>query len=269
MALHATYVDKHIHENDPAVSGQNDATNEDVIKLLANPKYEEAGQTHTLTVTRKLQPGMYNTLCLPFGVDINSLADGHPLKNADVRKLTTVTKELYAESGESVMVLNFEKVTITEPGKPYLVKLAAGKQATETLTFSGVYCSDYDALQPDSDNEGLFTFHPTYDPIDIPAGAIILVADSRLALTTQSGRMEGLRGYFTINPELMSADDIQEKAQSGRIYLSMNAPTTTSVPLAPDAEKQDVPKAQKIMRNGKIYILRDGKTYSITGARVE
>lgn len=147
--------------------------------------------------------------------------------------------------------------------------MAAGKQATETLTFSGVYCSDYDALQSDSDNEGLFTFHPTYDPIDIPAGAIILVADSRLALTTQSGRMEGLRGYFTINPELMSADDIQEKAQSGRIYLSMNAPTTTSVPLAPDAEKQDVPKAQKIMRNGKIYILRDGKTYSITGARVE
>ena len=269
MALYATYVDKHIHENDPAVSGQNDATNEDVIKLLANPKYEEAGQKHTLTVTRKLQPGMYNTLCLPFGVDINSLADGHPLKNADVRKLTTVTKELYAESGESVMVLNFEPVTTTEPGKPYLVKLANGKQATETLTFSGVYCSDYDALQPDSDNEGLFTFHPTYDPIDIPAGAIILVADSRLALTTQSGRMEGLRGYFTINPELMSADDIQEKAQSGRIYLSMNAPTTTSVPLAPEAEKQEAPKAQKIMRNGKIYILRDGKTYSITGARVE
>ena len=269
MALYATYVDKHIHENDPAVSGQNDATNEDVIKLLANPKYKEAKQKHTLTVTRKLQPGMYNTLCLPFGVDISSLADGHPLKNADVRKLTTVTKELYAESGESVMVLNFEKVTTTDPGKPYLVKLAAGKQATETLTFSGVYCSDYDALQSDSDNEGLFTFHPTYDPIDIPAGAIILVADNRLALTTQSGRMEGLRGYFTINPELMSADDIQEKVQSGRIYLSMNAPTTTSVPLAPDAEKQEAPKAQKIMRNGKIYILRDGKTYSITGARVE
>ena len=244
MALYATYVDKHIHENDPAVSGQNDATNEDVIKLLANPKYKEAGQKHTLTVTRKLQPGMYNTLCLPFGVDINSLANDHPLKNADVRKLTTVTKELYAESGESVMVLNFEQVTTTEPGKPYLVKLANGKQATETLTFSGVYCSDYDALQPDSDNEGLFTFHPTYDPIDIPAGAIILVADNRLALTTESGRMEGLRGYFTINPELMSADDIQEKAQSGRIYLSMNAPSTTSVPLAPDAEKQEAPKAQ-------------------------
>ena len=269
MALYATYVDKHIHENDPAVSGQNDATNEDVIKLLANPKYKEAEQTHTLTVTRKLQPGMYNTLCLPFGVNINSLANGHPLKNADVRQLTSVTKELYTESGESVMVLNFEQVTTTEPGKPYLVKLADGQQATETLTFSGVYCSDYDALQSDSDNEGLFTFHPTYDPIDIPAGAIILVADNRLALTTESGRMEGLRGYFTINPELMSADDIQEKAMSGRIYLSMNAPTTTSVPLAPDAEKQEAPKAQKIMRNGKIYILRDGKTYSITGARVE
>jgi hypothetical protein len=49
----------------------------------------------------------------------------------------------------------------------------------------------------------------------------------------------------------------------------MKKPVTTSIPVAPEAEQPTQPKVQKIMRNGKIYILRGDEVYTITGARVK
>ena len=93
------------------------------------------------------------------------------------------------------------------------------------------------------------------------------MADNRLALTTEKSKMAGMRGYFTIDP--MIASDIAEQAAAGRVYLSFNKPVTTSVPLAPEAEQPKKIKAQKIMRNGQIYILRGEEVYTITGHRVK
>ena len=85
---------------------------------------------------------------------------------------------------------------------------------------------------------------------------------------SEAGEMAGLRGYFTINPTAIDAEDLQEQALNGRVYLSFNKPLTTSVPIAPEAEQPTTPKVEKIMRDGQIYIIRDGVTYTITGARV-
>ena len=102
---------------------------------------------------------------------------------------------------------------------------------------------------------------------NLPAGSLILVADNRLATTTEAGRMEGLRGYFRIDP--MWASDIAEQAADGRVYLSMKKPVTTSIPVAPEAEQQTKPEVRKIMRDGQIYILRGDEVYTITGHRVK
>jgi hypothetical protein len=97
----------------------------------------------------------------------------------------------------------------------------------------------------------------------------MVVANNRLALLSEAGEMAGLRGYFTIDPAAIDAEDLQEQAKSGKICLSFSKPTATDIPLAPEAEQPAQPKVQKIMRNGKIYILRDGKVYTITGIRVK
>jgi hypothetical protein len=255
MALYATYLDKHISDS---------KDNTDVIRLMQNPGYD--GKDHTVTVDRKLQAGMYNTICLPFSVNLNSLRDDHPLYGADVRKLIGKTGELYDSSGESVIVLEFDRVTQMEAGKPYIIKLKGSKNVTEPMRFENVEYNDLkiDGVDEEvTENFSTVTFHAIMKPTEVPEGALILVADNRLAIAT-GGEMKGLRGYFVIDDPYL-----QEAAEDGRVYISPSKPTTTSIPVAPEAEQQTKPQVRKIMRDGKIYILRGEEIYTITGHRVK
>ena len=277
MELHASYVIKNIDENDHVDPTKNDASNDDVIKLMQNRHWVNLNPdttvqpTHTLTVTRKLRAGMYNTICLPFGVDLTSLQDNneyhHPLKDAEAWELDTQnpTSSLYDESGDPVIVLNFNKVTLLAAGKPYLIKLKGNEDVTTDMTFSTVSSKPY--VYPQSG--GGIIFQPTINPTNVPEGSLILVENERLALTTQDGEMLGMRAYFQIdesNP--LAASEIRERAAEGRVYLSFKKPVTTSIPVAPEAEQQTKPEVQKVMQDGNIYILRGDEVYTITGHRV-
>ena len=276
VKLYATYIKKHIHENDPDLDPNDkcDAKNSDVLKLLFNDHWD--GAWHKITITRKLQAGMYNTICLPFNVNLETdlPADGS-LDEAEFWQYDGTVSSTYNQSGEPVSVLNFTRVTDQlVAGTPYLVEVK--KDVTNDLFFSGAL--DYDGksvlcdttLRPviaDPEAEVKINFIGTINPTTIPDGALILVANNRLASTTEPGRMEGMRGYFTIDP--MWAAEIAEQAADGRVYLSMKKPTTTSIPVAPEAEQQTKPEVRKIMRDGQIYILRGDEVYTITGAKVK
>lgn len=272
MKLYATYVKKIIEETDPKADPTTfDANNYDVITLMSNPRYTEP---HKLQVIRKLQPGMYNTICLPFDVDLTGLMDNHPLKykadgtGATVLKFTGVTSTRN-QAGEDVTILNFTQVLSMEKGKAYLIKLKDGASpTTDPIPFSGIVNTNLTLTPVASETYNGVTFHATINPVeDVPAGSLILVADNRLAQTTEVGRMEGMRGYFSIDP--MWASDIAEQAADGRVYLSMKKPVTTSIPVAPEAEQQTKPEVRKVMYDGNIYILRGDEVYTITGHRVK
>lgn len=276
MELHASYVLKNIDEEDRVDPTNYDASNDDVFELMWNRHWVNLDPdpavvpTHSLTVTRKLQAGMYNTICLPFSVDLTGLADNatykHPLKDADAYEFAGTTTSTYNESGEPVTILNFNKVTQLEAGVPYIIKLKGNADVTEDLPFTGVACDT--TLRP-SGGGGLI-FQPTINPTTVPAGSLILVANNRLAQTTEDGKMNGMRGYFMIDPtNPLLADDIAEQAKDGRVYLSFQKPVTTSVPLAPEAEQPKKTKVRKVMYDGQIYILRGDEVYSITGNRVK
>ena len=275
MELHASYVLKNIDEEDRVDVSKYDASNDDVIQLMLNRHWvnldPDLTPEHDLTVTRKLQAGMFNTICLPFRVDLTNWTGygtyDHPLKGAEAYRFAGTTTSTYNESGEPVTVLNFEKVTVLEPGVPYLIKLKEGNaDVVADMPFMDVAC--YTSLTP-SVGGGLI-FQPTINPTEVPAGSLILVANDRLALTTSAGEMMGMRGYFMIDPSNpLLADDIAEQAKDGRVYLSFKKPTTTSLPMAPEAEQQTKPQVRKIMYDGKIYILRGDEVYTITGHRVK
>lgn len=282
MELHASYVLKNIDENDaPANPTNYDASNEDVIKLMQNPNFDpEDGSriaSHDFTVTRKLQKGMYNTICMPLSIDINGLMDTHHLKNATVLQFSGVTTKSYNDAGEPVTVLNFTEIQengegqkIIEKGVPYLIMVdedVTEETLLKDMPFTGVARDNLTLEAQNSETIHGITFHGTINPTNIPEGSLILVANNRLALTTAEGGMAGMRGYFTIDP--MQASDIAEQAADGRVYLSFQKPTTTSIPVAPEAEQQKQPKVRKVMHNGQIYILRGDEVYTITGHRVK
>lgn len=266
-ALFATWVDKHLDENDSKEDG---ASNEDVIKLMKNTKHTT--ETESFTVTRKLVGGMYNTICMPFTLDLTGLMETHPLSGAKAYDFSGIDPLYDTGTNEPVTVLNFTEVTTLLPGNPYLIVPEA--DVTEDMLFTGVSRTDL-TLEPQSktviygDNELKISFHGVINPTDIRAGALMVVADNRLAVNTEdNSTMKGMRGYFTIDFSSLAAQEVQEQALDGRVYLSFKKPVTTSVPLAPEAEQPTTPKVEKIMRDGQIYIIRDGVTYTITGARV-
>ena len=264
MDLYATYVDKNIDEYDvvPANPANYDATNNDVIKLLQNRNYTGS---HDVTISRQLQGGMYNTICLPFNVDLASLANNHPFKGAKAMKFTGVSS-LYNESNEPVTVLQFTEVTSLEKGVPYLIQTQSdvvGKTSFSGITYSTITPNAQD-VTPDNCP---FTFHGSINPTEVSEGSLIVVANNRLALTTETGQMAGMRGYFSIDP--VYASEIAEQAAAGRVYLNFQKPTTTSIPVAPEAEQQSSPEVYKLLHDGQIYIIRDNQTYTITGVRVK
>lgn len=267
MALYATYVEKNIDEYDvaPANPENYDATNDDVIKLLQNPNYLDG--THDLTISRQLQAGMYNTICLPFDLNLNALTINHPFYGAKAMQFTGVTP-LYNESNEPVTVLQFTEVTRLEKGVPYLIQVQ--NDVVGKTRFSGIHRDNLTSItQQITPNGSPITFHGTINPTEIPAQSLILVANNRLALTTEEGTMAGLRGYFQItDPNPARAQELAEQAANGHVYLNFQKPSTTSIPVAPEAEQQTGPNAEKLIIDGHLYILRGGEVYTITGNRV-
>ena len=265
MDLYATYVEKNIDEYDvvPAKPENYDATNDDVIKLLQNPNYLDG--THDLTISRQLQAGMYNTICLPFDLNLNALPINHPFYGAKAMQFTGMTP-LYNESNEPVTVLQFTEVTRLEKGVPYLIQVQ--NDVIGKTSFSGIHRDNLTSItQQITPNASPITFHGTINPTEIPAQSLIVVANNRLALTTEDGEMAGMRGYFSIDP--VYASEIAEQAADGRVYLNFQKPTTTSIPVAPEAEQQSSPEVYKLLHDGQIYIIRDNQTYTITGVRVK
>lgn len=264
MDLYATYVDKNIDEYDvvPANPANYDATNNDVIKLLQNRNYTGS---HDVTISRQLQGGMYNTICLPFDVDLTSLANNHPFKGAKAMEFTGVSS-LYNESNEPVTVLQFTEVTRLMKGVPYLIQTQS--DVVGKTSFSGIA---YNTITPNAQDvtpeNCPFTFHGSVNPTEVPEGSLIVVANNRLALTTETGQMAGMRGYFSIDP--VYASEIAEQAAAGRVYLNFQKPTTTSIPVAPEAEQQSSPEVYTLLHDGQIYIIRDNQIYTITGVRVK
>ena len=223
-----------------------------------------AGQDdYSITVDRKLQGGMYNTMCLPF--DINGKSSLDNIKNQDGSKTllpsntTSIlrfkgSQTITTGSGEDVLELSFVELGASETlpaNEPFLIMPA--NDMTEIMYFTNVTISNTNNQEP---TDGV-TFIPVIAPTTIAGGEetnnLILVADNRLALNA-GGEMLGLRGYF-------HATDLPAGV---RARMRIGNTTTEIENIAPDQ-----PTTIKVMYNGQIYILRGDEIYTLTGARVK
>ena len=249
-----------------------------------------SGQGYDLQIDRKLQGGMYNTMCLPFAIDGKTefaniqYADGSGNPFASVNDFSLVC---YAGSEyvEDVLILNFRELGDAEElpaNTPFLIKpnndIVKLMQYGTVKSIALVDCNSapVQAIDDDDDEGGAIipqthaeytcpvddqsiTFTGVLAPVSVPEGSVLLVADNRLAVNSVVSTMKGMRGFFSFK-----AQPIQ---QPMALRITSKEGVTTYLD-AVDMSTQSK-NATKILYNGKIYILRDGKVYTITGTRVK
>jgi hypothetical protein len=221
---------------------------------IADKKYE------TVEIHRKMQKGMYNTICLPFG--INSL-EGTPYQGASVVKF--MGTEIQTVGGEEVLKLKFLELTFQGAdtmvaGVPYLIKPT--KDITGPVRVSNVFtCVDPKDITgksiPDPDNRA--TFHGITGPtqIDEDPNILFLVANNRLATATVSGPMLGNRAYFELH-------DAQNLPKRSMISIVKSTPAGFE-----EIYNTYQTEAYKMLYNGMIVIVRDGVMYDLMGTRIQ
>ena len=220
-----------------------------------------------INLYRPMQADMFNTICLPFNLNLETLSDGHPLKGAELKAFTGATLS-DTDSGEKILTLNFEDVNsnILTAYTPYLIEPMAdisGAINIDNITF--VASGTTTVTQPITNvNNNSITFKGivpsqtvTPNKVDGKSLTMMLVSDNRLAIMTEKGTMPGFRGYF----EFASAPP---QGMQARISTSKNTTTDTEVVI--DGQKVNV---EKYLREGRVYIRMGEALYTITGEKVE
>ncbi len=217
-----------------------------------------------LDLYRPFQGGMFNTICLPFTLDLNGLPDNHPLKDATLKEY----KGLQLQGGvgeEKVLELIFADVDggIIRANTPYLIqpkenynsiiRFATPFELTST-TGGTVYHEDETNTYGIS-YQGIIPLSPTV--VDGESLTLILVADNRLAVLTGAGDMYGFRGYFQLHQPL-------PRGMQTRITTSKG--TTTNTTIVVDGKKVNV---NKFLREGRVYIRMGDSLYTVDGQVVE
>ena len=262
--LYATYVEKRLQENDqtPDLSANpHDATNDDVLHLLANDNY---GTTlhDNIKMERTLKGGVYNTICLPFSISKEEQLPAE-LIGAEIKQFTGVVARV-DEAGEPIAALEFTtlaSLTDMKPGVPYLIKTDRDVNA-EYITFNQLTEADVFEGGPFSETRDGVTFQGVYNPTVLPQDALILNDENYLVHgASEEETIKGYRGYFLINdPELSNL------AAEGRLYFSINQSVPTADIPSSDSE---IPQVQKYFHNGRLYILRDSTIYDVMGVQMK
>ena len=220
-----------------------------------------------IAIWRPMQKDCYNTLCLPFNVNINELADSHPYKKGELLKFSGVNNISIA--GENILELLFEETTIVEANKPYLFKPKENITSIQSLGVPIVFEELVDIADPTYqtdtyyfvDNEGensikFWSLIPRVDGISATDGEVllILVTDNRLAKMS-SGPMLGLRAFFYL----------QRQPAGTVVNIAERQSTTTGLINLIDTQVD----IEKFLREGRVYIRMGETLYTIDGVKVE
>lgn len=204
----------------------------------------------TVKTVRKLNADKWNTLCLPFDVNMSileaALGTG---KNIELRT--------YSSYDASNKVMNFEvadNATI-EAGTPFLIKLNA---TVENPTFTGVTIKDVAAKTIESNG---VSFVGTYSPVELNTDGtnLFITTVNELAKPTATGnKMPGLRAYIVV-PENFNTS-------SARLFLDDEATAinsigtkkaTNSVTLFNlQGQRVERPRSGLYIKNNKLTIIR-------------
>ena len=206
---------------------------------------------------RPLQGGMFNTICLPFGLDMNH--ENNPLADAEVRQFKGAKLETIG--GERILCLEFNVIEELQSNVPYIIK--PEKNIKQIMRFNWpvtlATTTDVDAQDEDFEDGNNITYQGLLSKSLVAANPLrlILVADNRLAVITKDGDMYGFRGYFDLLKPL-------PPGTVAKISAKKDTPTNTTIVV--DGKKVNI---EKYLREGRVYIRVGDSLYTIDGQVVE
>ena len=208
-------------------------------------------------VKRSFAAGNLYTLVLPFNVDAAQTAEKLP------GQLTKLNNTYVKDNGD--LRINFVNVSAVEAGVPYLYQPSAN---VTNPAFVGVTVDE--DLNPTEPADGLAKYYGIYAPMDgvalhNKANAYVLGPDQYLyavADLPDNQTMAALRAYFVLN--FPSAGPGAPKRLAKVVFNENETETTTDIEnLQTDIE------CTKVIVNGQLQIIRDGKTYNAFGQLVK
>ncbi len=230
-------------------------TDKDNSKIAA----AEGKKASSVTIGRTVwKDGYYNTLCLPFSLSADEIATSPLAGYKALKRLSTAT---VTGTGENrVLNIQLEPITAITAGEPFLISYEAGENITNPV-FNNVTVT---AATPGSIHAGDVTCHGIYARTSLGDANTNLFLGTNNTLywpqDAEHSTMNGLRAYFSI--------DSSGPAYAGMRVRLTDKPAETPTGIDHDAPSTE-PQSTKILRDGVLLILRDGKTYSAQGVRIQ
>ena len=228
---------------------------------------------------RTLDVNEWNTLCVPFDISAEQLADGL-LPGAALMELDLEPGAYTHVTGyeNGILYLNFKAATGVEAGKPYLIRWE-NQTEHDVLSdpiFANVTVSATAPAEVTS-TDGYVSFVGTFSPVDIYTEdkTNLYLGDGETLYYPWSYSMKqfivnSCRGYFRLNNGL-TAGELPSVQAPLRIEMNIGAQHTTT-DLGGDNTSFSQPSsvARKVLSNGQLFILLpDGTRYDATGKKVE
>ena len=208
-----------------------------------------AGVERDIQILRTLKGGVYNTICLPFVVSSEMTKE---IFGADV-KLFTLGQATVEDEGYAIN-LEFNPASDIYPGTPLLIKPA--KDIVNPV-FIGVTVSTATASSTTKTNANFVgTFIKQTVPADV--NNLFLGSDDKLYFSRSDMPIKGMRAWFSIH------DTAPGLVQRARIVESGNVVTEVEL-LCPAGEAE----CKKVIEDGQIFIIRDGRYYNVMGQTIK
>ena len=237
---------------------------------VRNQYGDEGYNLSDIAIYRPMKAGQYNTLCLPFTIDLNLLADNHPYKIGDVFSFSGINYTTSTNAGEDMLELLFEKTTTITTYQPYLFApkedITTIQSLGTSITFNEVVGLSDPQYQTekhnftDKEGENSINFWSVMYKVtglypEDGEVCLILVDKNRLAQVLNQGDMLGFRAFFSL----------KRLSAGTQVGIAERKPTPTSI-IDLNGTQVDV---EKFMREGRVYIRVGESLYTLSGERVE
>lgn len=209
------------------------------------------GQTVDIDLTRPLTNESYNTLCLPFDLSAEQVEVIFGAGTA----IGQLTSARIKENDE--LYLNFSFVNAMEAGVPYII------QPTTAVT-TPMFLENVTISNTTQNSEfGGVNFIGVFNPTQIEQQSaeehsiLLLGANNQLSWPNTTANMKGMRAYFQTTSAIAHV--------ARRAYFGFNeTQTTTGI-----GDVQESQQAVKVLRDGRVLIIRNNEVYDIFGARIQ
>jgi len=218
----------------------------------------------TLSGRTLTKDNTWQTIVLPFALSEDKLANS-PLKDCQLMELDLDGEYEGNKTGydltSNTLYLYFKDATEIEAGKPYVVRWASGTAIVDPV-FSNVTITNQSA----SVYAPHCIFVSLYDPKSFKAdegNVVYLGADNTFSQPDgiEAVNIGAFRAYF----RLTKFYALQAAATPLTIKTNL---ADAVVPTDVESIQQSAISIQKFMRDGLLFIERDGKTYNVNGQNI-